>query len=394
MSSAPLVRNPDLVRLLDDGYQVAIQGNHLVVRHIPYVTPRGSVDYGFLAYPVSVAGDNIVPQCQHEIWFSGEHPHTALGAPLPMVSVNPRAIAEGLQAQYMLSSKPGPHGYRDQYSKVVAYVRIVTHEALAIDPTVTATPGAAWVDADEDSPFIYRDTATSRAGLATVVKCFQGHRIAIVGLGGTGSYILDQVAKTPVAEIRLLDGDYLENHNAFRAPGAPTLEELRTHPKKAHYYRDLYSHIHRTITAHDVYLDEDNLHLLNESSFVFLALDDPAAKPTVIAWLEAHDVPFIDVGLGVEEVDGHLAGLLRMTTSLPGHRDHVHHNNRIPVGVTQGDDYGRNIQVADLNALNAVLAVIRWKRHLGFYADGTAEGFATYSIYTNELSNEDQLWRD
>lgn len=91
--------------------------------------------------------------------------------------------------------------------------------------------------------------------------------------------------------------------------------------------------------------------------------------------------------MGVEEVDGHLTGLLRVTTSTPGHRDHVHHKDRIPQG-QGGDDYGRNIQIADLNALNAQLAVIRWKRQLGFYA-GDLEGFSTYSIYTNEIANED-----
>ena len=35
------------------------------------------------------------------------------------------------------------------------------------------------------------------------------------------------------------------------------------------------------------------------------------------------------------------------------------------------DDYSSNIQVADLNALNAILAIIRWKRYLGFYATHT-----------------------
>ena len=48
----------------------------------------------------------------------------------------------------------------------------------------------------------------------------------------------------------------------------------------------------------------------------------------------------------------------------------------------------RNIQIADLNCLNALLAVLRWKRHLGLYADGTGETLTTYSLYTNEISNE------
>jgi hypothetical protein len=283
-----------------------------------------------------------------------------------------------------------PEGaYPDQYTKVTSYVRILAHEALAVDHTVTATPGAAWVEVDGDSPFVYRDTATSRAGIAHLVSRFHGHRVGIVGLGGTGSYILDQVAKTPVALIRLIDGDYFENHNAFRAPGAASLEQLRDRPKKVHYYKDAYSNMHRSIEANDVFLDLENLTLLDDLDFVFLASDDSAIKPAVMGRLEELGVPFIDVGMGVEEVDGHLTGLLRTTTSLPGHRDHVHVNDRIPLGAPGDDDYGRNIQVADLNALNALMAVLRWKRNLGFYADGTREGFSTFSIYAGEISNED-----
>ncbi|NED06398.1 ThiF family adenylyltransferase, partial [Streptomyces sp. SID6648] len=88
---------------------------------------------------------------------------------------------------------------------------------------------------ENDSPFVYRDTATSRAGLAAVHRRFRGQRIVIVGLGGSGSYILDQVAKTEVDSILLIDGDTFDNHNAFRAPGAPTLKTLRERPTKASY---------------------------------------------------------------------------------------------------------------------------------------------------------------
>lgn len=388
MSSVPLALDPDLSRLLDDGYEVAIQGNHLIVRHIPYVSADRTVAYGFLAYPVSVSGDQIVSQTDHRIWFGGSHPHTAAGTALPMVTPEVREITDGLRADFMLSSKPASGAYADQYSKVIAYVRIVSHEALAIDPDVTATPGASWEVADEGSPFIYRDTATSRSGLAAVTKCFTGQHVAIVGLGGTGSYILDQVAKCPVESIELIDGDPFENHNAFRSPGAAPLETLREQPKKVEYYRQIYSKMHTGITAHAVFLDEENLNLLNGATFVFLASDDAASKPAIVEWLEARDVPFVDVGMGIEEVDGHLTGLLRVVASLPGQRHHVH--DRIPIGAPGADDYGRDIQVADLNALNAMLAVIRWKRHLGFYADLAHEGFSTYSLCTNEISNEDR----
>lgn len=147
--------------------------------------------------------------------------------------------------------------------------------------------------------------------------------------------------------------------------------------------------MHRGITAIEDYLDEDNLDVLSGATFAFLASDDAAGKPVIMDWLEARDVPFIDVGMGIEETDGRLGGLLRVTTSLPGRREQA--RQRIPVPAPERDDYGRNIQTADLNALNALIAVIRWKRHVGIYPNLTNEGFITYSLTANEIANEDLL---
>ena len=51
--------------------------------------------------------------------------------------------------------------------------------------------------------------------------------------------------------------------------------------------------------------------------------------------------------------------------------------------------YARNIQVADLNALNAALAVIKFKKHFGFYCDLENEHFCTYTLDGNVIHNED-----
>ncbi|WP_214417248.1 NUDIX domain-containing protein [Sphaerisporangium fuscum] len=99
----------------------------------------------------------------------------------------------------------------------------------------------------------------------------------------------------------------------------------------------------------------DNLEVLSGATFVFLASHDALSKATIMEWLEAHDVPFIDVGMGVEEIDGRLTGLLRVSTSLPGRRGQA--RRRIPPPAPEHDDYGRNIQTSDLNALDALLAV-------------------------------------
>ena len=96
-----------------------------------------------------------------------------------------------------------------------------------------------------------------------------------------------------------------------------------------------------------------------------------------------------DVGIGVYENETKFAGLVRITTSTDGSRYHV--SARIPFSDGDGrNEYERNIQIADLNALNAALAVIRWKKRFGFYDDFEREHFSVYGISDNSLTNEDQ----
>ena len=68
-----------------------------------------------------------------------------------------------------------------------------------------------------------------------------GLKIGIIGLGGTGSYILDFIAKTYVGEIHLYDSDKVLQHNAFRAPGAPSLQKLNEPVLKVDYLYNIYS---------------------------------------------------------------------------------------------------------------------------------------------------------
>src|SRR5205823_5343453 len=112
-------------------------------------------------------------------------------------------------------------------------------------------------------------------------------------------------------------------HNAFRSPGAPSLEDLAKHPTKVAFFKDLYSRMHRGIIAHDHAIDASNADELTGLDFVFICLDRGEAKKVIIETLEASDIPFVDVGMGVQEVDGSLLGVLRTTTSTTKLRDHI-----------------------------------------------------------------------
>ena len=102
--------------------------------------------------------------------------------------------------------------------------------------------------------------------------------------------------------------------------------------------------------------------------------------------LEEFGVPFIDVGMGVVEEAGSLFGQLRVTLSTEATRDQA--RSRLPLADNEAEnEYAQNIQVADLNALNAALAVIKWKKYLGFYLDAEGEHSTLYQIDGNFLVN-------
>jgi hypothetical protein len=270
---------------------------------------------------------------------------------------------------------------------VTRYADIISAPAIAIDPKVTAQTYKAVIDMDENSVLKFVDTNSSRSNLYEVTKKLQGQKIAIIGLGGTGAYILDAVAKTPVQEIHLFDSDLYLLHNAFRSPGAPTKEILDKQMKKVHYYQALYSNFHKNIIAHDYYMTEDRLHELDGMSYVFVAVDKGYAKAPWLKYFVEKGLTFIDVGMGVHKVDDSLIGILRITTATKEKYGHI--DNRISLADDGHDEYQSNIQISELNALNGPLAVLKWKKLCGFYQDLEGEHHTTYSINVSQLLNED-----
>jgi predicted Zn-dependent peptidase len=123
--------------------------------------------------------------------------------------------------------------------------------------------------------------------------------------------------------------------------------------------------------------------------FVFLCMEGKGKRP-IVEKLEALGLPFVDVGMGVTMNGDSLRGQVRTTTSTPSKRNHVYEKNRIAFTTTDEiNEYDKDIQVVELNALNAAIAVIKWKKLFGFYADDGNEHFSVFVIAGNETINED-----
>lgn len=388
MSRALFSRNPDLKLLLDEGYFVQQQGGHLVVREVPYVDENRQVRTGSLISSLTLAGDKTLPPDTHVVHWDGDFPCQADGSRIQGIAHDTRAfdLGHGLKATHSFSNKPD-EGYRDYHHKMTSYATIIAGPAAVLNPGATARTFRE-PEEEEESVFNYVETASDRVGIGILTERLVNERVAIIGLGGTGSYVLDLVAKTPVREIRLFDSDEFLTHNAFRAPGAPSLDQLREAPKKVDYLKGIYSRMHRNIVANDVAIGTDNIHLLEGVTFAFLSLDAGEPKRQIVSKLEEIGASFVDVGMGLEFTEGSLGGILRVTASTPEKRDHIPHRISFVGGGAQ-DIYSSNIQVADLNALNAILAVVKWKKIRGFYRDLEREHHCTYTTDGNQVINGD-----
>jgi ThiF family len=372
VSFDPFGRSDDLARLASEGYELELtQAGHLLVKHVPYRTEAGVVDYGTIISPIEMNGDiTVSPVGDHSTWFSGTPPFTtSSGQLVGVIDANPQTVAPGLTAGCRLSCKRGDQTpYPDYYEKITTYVGLIGAAAHALDRDATAITYGPCLVENTDWPFEYVDTAPARAGIGAVSGKLTGSKIAIVGLGGTGSYILDLVAKCPVAELHLYDGDVFSTHNAFRAPGAPTLDQLRAGQAKVDYLARIYSNMKRNVVAHPYPLTAANADELQEMSFVFLAMEGGETKRDLVAALEAAQLPFVDVSLGVVRAAGNdlLLASLEVNGSTAENRQTVH--DHVDFGTLDEDDpYEANIQIAELNAMNAAFAVLWWKKHAGIY---------------------------
>jgi hypothetical protein len=384
-----IAHSPDLKHLHDDGFELSIRSSHLLVSSVPHVTAAKKVARGVLIFPLTMATDTVAGKpSDHTAYFAGELPHYADGTVIAGIINNrdTKKLAEGIVAKFYFSSKP-PEADRDFYAKVRRYVDVLSEPARLIDPTATAQTRQIVESHDEDSPFVYLDTNSARAQITPITEKLKNLRIAIIGLGGTGSYILDFVAKTPVKEIHLFDDDEYSLHNAYRSPGAPTQDQLRARMTKVKYLAETYTRLHRGIIQHSERISATNMGALASMDFVFTCMDPGPDKAQLVDFLVNNKIPFIDTGLGLEAPADKLVGIVSTVTVTPTYNSHV---KKIPLKAGGDNElYASNIQIAELNALNAVFAVIRWKKHFGFYNNERSEHDCTYSVGPNSLINEE-----
>jgi hypothetical protein len=393
MSQSLVSLNPDLAKLREAGFAISFDSKCLVVRDIPYLDAQGQLLWGALVAKL-VYEDELgrVTQDDHQVFFSGSHPCGLDGIPIPNLGGGtplPRLSERcpDLVLQRSFSCKPKTAGrYENFYHKISAYTDMIAGPAVE-RYGVTPLTHASDETVVEDPIFKLQDTLSSRAGIEDLSAKLHEEIVAVVGLGGTGAYVLDFIVKSPVAEVRGFDVDPYHVHNSFRSPGRldPRSEFGRT---KAEVYQARYENFRHGLSLVPLHLDDSCAELLDGVTFAFVCVDHGPARAKVFDLLGARKIPFIDVGIGLNRKHGPLGGAVRTTYYSAEDAELVKSLGLSELSARAEDLYDSNIQIGELNALNAAIAVMKFKQLKGFYREERPVFHQAFNIGTLEPINE------
>lgn len=360
--------NDDIRRLMEKGYALRFDSAHLVVRDIPYLDDQKALQIGAFVTKLEFIDKVRVKQQDHQVFFSGSPPHGLNGQPIPNLAGGPTSLTlshADVVVQRTFSNKPS-NGFANFFDKIEHYVGMISGPAIELHGV---NPLTFRVDTEtvKDSVFKFHDTLTSRAQIGDLAKRFKDEVIAIIGLGGTGAHVLDFFVKTPVKQIRGFDGDSYHIHNAYRSPGR--LEENDLGQGKVDVYTSRYENFREGISLTRKYIDRSCAADFAGVTFAFVCVDKGSARAEIFELLLALGIPFIDVGMGLTRNADALTGMMRATYYSAADGRRVQQMGLAEMSDDPNDVYRQNIQIAELNALNAALAVIRYKQIRGFYAN-------------------------
>jgi hypothetical protein len=362
--------NDDIRQLVEKKYAVGFDSNYLIVRDIPYLDSQRSLRIGAIVTKLVFVNQEKVIQEDHQVFFAGGVPHGLDGKPIPNLGGGACALAlseaaKDVVVERSFSNKPKvAQKFVDFFEKIESYVAIISGPAIELHGANPYTCRIVEAVA-ADSVFKFHDTLTSRGEITDLSAKFKDDVIALIGLGGTGGYLLDFLVKTPVREIRGFDGDLFYVHNAFRSPGQ--LQEAEFGRPKAEIYQARYENFRTGLSLHPKFVDASSTADLDGVTFAFVCVDKGSSRASIFELLLSKRIPFIDVGMGLKRKQDRLNGLVRSTYYSAQNGEQVRAKGLAELKDQPDDIYRANIQIGELNALNAALAVIRFKQVRGFY---------------------------
>lgn len=143
--------------------------------------------------------------------------------------------------------------------------------------------------------------------------------IGIVGVGGTGSAVAEQLYRLGVGTLSLFDGEFFEHTNVNRVYGSTLQDEGRPKTAIAKQHLDRIGMGSVVHALPDPITQERTAAALRNCDLVFGCTDKQAPRGILVRLALWYLIPVIDVGVKIDAPDGVLRGVDgRITVLLPG----------------------------------------------------------------------------
>lgn len=129
--------------------------------------------------------------------------------------------------------------------------------------------------------------------------------VGVVGVGGTGSHVVQQLAHLGVSKFVLVDADLIEESNLSRVVGAHPIDSTVLRPKVI-VMKQLIKRINRdsqVICVNKMIDSTEAIATLRNADIVFCCTDNLASRGILNAFAYQYLVPVIDMGVQVQTDD-------------------------------------------------------------------------------------------
>jgi molybdopterin/thiamine biosynthesis adenylyltransferase len=149
-------------------------------------------------------------------------------------------------------------------------------------------------------------------------KILANLRVAIIGLGGGGSHIAQQLAHLGVSHFVLCDPDRISETNLNRTVGATVADVAQRRLKTEIAKRQIRS-LHSDLDVLTIGRWENTSRALLHCDVVIGCVDTFTGRRDLEAFCRRHLIPYLDVGMDVQKVaDGHYEIIGQLIMSMPG----------------------------------------------------------------------------
>ena len=286
---------------------IPVQGNHYLVRE-PLRLSIASESYVAVAKKARLHGDSIVFVHSHPEGFCDFSQqddqedgklHPFLHDRVPGVPHASLVLISGSDSRGRVWSKGG--------WSPISWVRVIGRRFRFTGKTADQKPLPQFFDRQV------------RAFGPEIQQLLRRLHVGVVGAGGTGSAVLEQLARLGVGTLSIFDGDAFDDTNVNRVYGSSISDAGRNKAELAA------ANVERTglgtrLHVHPTHITrETTARCLRECDVVFGCTDRHAPRGILVQLALRYLIPLLDLGVKLDSQDGTLTGVFgRVTTFYPG----------------------------------------------------------------------------